>query len=250
MWARDGWTLLRRGNAEPCWGSYDNGRRFWDGVLRGDSCNSNWYEGSIGWQSYDGDYPGVLGFDNEIASYCGRLSGAWGRRRRLDANASIDDNKNYSRRRLDSLGDARNCIASHHNILMLFGGNVHNTGAGYNSCRNLEWQMCAAMGKLPGQTTPTVIFAKAPKELDTTRHRPLGRCGGWAPKGCPPQGYSNDDIYFLEVCAYSMACKNNRELFTVNAEEPFHCEVDETGFKRMRDYLLEAAKSLTQRTGR
>ena len=47
-----------------------------------------------------------------------------------------------------------------------------------------------------------------------------------------------------------MACKNNRELFTVNAEEPFHCEVDETGFKRMRDYLLEAAKSLTQRTGR
>ena len=83
MWARDGWTLLRRGNAEPCWGSYDNGRRFWDGVLRGDSCNSNWYEGSIGWQSYDGDYPGVLGFDNEIASYCGRLSGAWGRRRCL-----------------------------------------------------------------------------------------------------------------------------------------------------------------------
>ena len=93
------------------------------------------------------------------------------------------------------------------------------------------------MGKLPGQQSPTVIFAKAPRDLDTRRDRPLGRCGGWAPRGCPPTGYSNDDIYFLEVCTYSMACENNEELFRVNAEQPFHCKVNEAGFRKLREYL-------------
>lgn len=122
---------------------------------------------------------------------------------------------------------------------MVFGDNIHGTGAGYNSCRNLEWQMCAAMGKLPGQRSPSVIFAKAPRELNTRVGRGLGRCGGWAPHGCPPIGYSNDDIYFLEVCSYSLACKNNEELFSVKAEEPFRCEVDEKGFHRLAEYLTE-----------
>ena len=39
-----------------------------------------------------------------------------------------------------------------------------------------------------------------------------------------------------------MACKNNRELFTVNAEEPFHCEVDDRLPAHAR-LLAEAAKS-------
>ena len=155
-------------------------------------------------------------------------------------------------RRLDAQSDARNCIQSRHNILMLFGNNVHGTGSGYNSCRNLEcatlhtvcrlhfnrrvassstafasldcssavsgpaaftsilcclslicvspsrpfppllpllrrWQMCAAMGKLPGQQTPTIVFAHAPASLDTHGRRPLGRCGGYHPNGCPPR---------------------------------------------------------------
>ena len=103
----------------------------------------------------------------------------------------------------------------------------------------VEWQMCAAMGKLPGQRSPTVIFAKAPSTLNTRVGRPLGRCGGWAPHGCPPIGYSNDDIYFLEVCMYSMACTNNDELFSVRAEQPYHCKVDETGFRRLEALLTE-----------
>ena len=59
----------------------------------------------------------------------------------------------------------------------------------------------------------------------------------YVPKGSPAE------------CA---ACweENNRELFTVNAEQPFHCEVDEDGFQRMREYLLDAAKTLTKGTGR
>ena len=122
---------------------------------------------------------------------------------------------------------------------MLFGKDIHGTGAGYNSCRNLEWQMCAAMGRLPGQTSPTVYFARAPKTLDTTARggRPLGTCGGWAPMGCPPVGYSNDDIFFLEVCVYSMACENNEELFEIGAEQPFTCRISQPGFRQMVSYL-------------
>ena len=130
-------------------------------------------------------------------------------------------------------------INARRNILMLFSSNVHGTGAGYNSCRNLEWQMCAAMGKLPGQQSPTVIFAVAPSSLNTRGGRALGRCGGWAPNGCPPAGYSNDDIYFLEVCLYSLACANHDELFTVRAEQPFQCHVDQAGFRRLQALLTE-----------
>ena len=36
-----------------------------------------------------------------------------------------------------------------------------------------------------------------------------------------------------------MACKNNDELFTINADQPFHCKVDEQGFRRMQGYLVE-----------
>ena len=62
---------------------------------------------------------------------------------------------------------------------------------------------CAAMGKLPGQRSPTVIFAKAPSELDIAksrreRGRPLNKCGGYSPSGCWAGAYANDDIYFLE----------------------------------------------------
>ena len=248
--------MLRRSStgrtSDACWGS-DDGKSFFDGVLSGASCNNNWYEGSIEWQQYDSrtDYPGLLGFDDSIAWYCQNHG------RRLDATRLPPDadlhrdalaNETHAggrgnaqssaeRRRLDSNGDARNCIASHNNILMLFSNNVHGTGAGYNSCRNFEWQMCAAMGKLPGQRSPTVVFAKAPKELDTSRGRSLAHCGGWAPKGCPPNGYSNDDIYFLEVCLYSLACTNNVELFTIGAAQPFHCQVNSAGFRKLQGYL-------------
>jgi len=143
-------------------------------------------------------------------------------------------------RRLDAQSDARNCIQSRHNILMLFGNNVHGTGSGYNSCRNLEWQMCAAMGKLPGQQTPTIVFAHAPASLDTHGRRPLGRCGGYHPNGCPPRGYSNDDIFFMEVCAYSLVCANRNELFKLRAEQPFTCQVSQQGFRKLQALLTSA----------
>ena len=58
-------------------------------------------------------------------------------------------------------------------------------------------------------------------------------------------GYACAHLRFLartpakEVCAYSMACKNNEELFRVGAEQPFRCQVDERGFRRLQGHLAQ-----------
>jgi len=247
MWNKVGWRQVH--DEEPCWGWTDP-NAFFDNVLSGGSCNSNWYEGSIGWQRFHSDAPGVLGFDDSIGWYCNNLP--FGRRLSSAVNESEADARwmeatrwvekghsaevrRHRRRRLD---DARSCVDHSRNILMLFGNNVHNTGAGYNSCRNLEWQMCAAMGKLPGQRSQTIIFAKAPRTLDANGNRALNRCGGYSPQGCGRHAYSNDDIYFLEVCMFSKICANNWELFQINDGNWFRCQISETGFRELQAYLL------------
>lgn len=227
-------------------------------------------QGSIGFQELPHDSPGVLGFDDGlplpsasfllsllmtelflrpvgIDEYCGKLR--WSRGRRLQDQLVVkkslrrrgtlafgtNTSARLSRRQLDS---AWTCTQSSRNILMLFAPNVHNSGAGYNSCRNLEWQMCAAQGKLPGQRTPTIIFANAPNSLNAEGRRPLGRCGGYSPQGCGRWAYSNDDIFFLEVCMYSKICSNNAELFALKPEERFRCHVSRDGFRELQALLI------------
>ena len=52
---------------------------------------------------------------------------------------------------------ADTCIAASANVLRLM--------KGWNVCRNTEWVMCALQGKLPGQSSKTIRFAKAPRSL-------------------------------------------------------------------------------------
>ena len=52
MWNRVGWRQLR--DEEPCWG-WDDPDKFFDDVISGATCQSNWYEGSIGWQQFHSD---------------------------------------------------------------------------------------------------------------------------------------------------------------------------------------------------
>ena len=182
-----------------------------------------------------GDAVAVLGFDDAIEGYCKSIVRQQGGRHDRATPAAQGDG-----RRMQEY--AHDCVLASRNILLLFGDNVHNTGAGYNSCRNFEWQMCAAMGRLPGQRSPTIIFAKAPSELDISTPkrsggRPLEKCGGYSPAGCWAGAYANDDIYFLETCLYSMVCANNDELFRVKEREPFHCRVSEAGLRRLQAYL-------------
>jgi len=240
MWNRVGWRQLH--DEEPCWG-WDDPDAFFDNAIAGGSCHSNWYEGSIGWQRFQQDAPGVLGFDDAIGGYCGQLPG--GRRLNERTNETealgqwIDEGKTHEershRRRLENA--AQLCVDHSRNILMIFGSDVHGTGAGYNSCRNLEWQVCAAMGRLPGQQTPTIVFARAPNTLDAEGTRPLAHCGGYSPQGCGRHAYSNDDIFFLEVCMYSKICANNWEIFQLNPGDWFHCQVSEEGFRELQAYL-------------
>ena len=76
-------------------------------------------------------------------------------------------------------------------------------------CRNLEWQLCAAQGKLPGQKTPTIVFSHEPTQLDPRNiNRPFGQCRGWREKSA---GACNNDqgvcpralIHGLPPCARS-----------------------------------------------
>jgi len=197
----------------------------------------------MGQPYFQDDAPGVLGFDDSIEWYCGSQVHDNGRQLALrvlsnGTGGTVEDEK---RRRLAD--GAQSCAWVHRNVLFLFGNNVHGTGAVYNSCRNLEWQMCAAMGKLPGQRSATIEFAREPSALNPDAAyewplgRPLDKCGGYSPMGCGPGSYSNDDIFYLEVCLFSKICSNNDELFRLKVGDPFHCRVSERGFRDLQALL-------------
>ena len=114
------------------------------------------------------------------------------------------------------------------------------TSSQYNSCRNLEWQVCAALGRLPGQRTPRVEFADAPGSVETSR---LGICGGDHPQGCDRRkAYSNNDIAILEICTYSWICGNNHELFRLSEGEPWTCHVREPRIRELQALLVSATR--------
>jgi hypothetical protein len=131
MWNKWGWRQLH--DEEPCWG-WDDPNAFFDNVINGGSCNEDWYEGSIGWQGFNQDAPGVLGFDDAIGWYCGNLP--WGRRLDDDVGRNASDSRAGSawteeghseqerahRRRMDDA--SRLCVDHSRNILMIFGNNV------------------------------------------------------------------------------------------------------------------------------
>lgn len=150
--------------------------------------------------------PALLGFDEEIEGFC-RWQGGSG----THAETSVKANQN---------------------ILSLFDGS-------YNTCTNLEWQICAARGRLPGQGGRDIRFAYAPGRLEPTGGgRPIGSCTGYHPAGCWDDGYASSDIFYLEACMFSMMCKNREEFFRLNVGDTWQCELDEGGYARMRDLLV------------
>ena len=99
--------------------------------------------------------------------------------------------------------------------------------------------MCAAKGTLPGQNSRTIRFAYAPKwlEPDSGEH-PIGACGGYAPAGCGNRGYASSDIFHMEACVFSMMCSNRDELWQLEAEQDFVCDMQWEGYTQLRDWLL------------
>ena len=217
LWGEEGWVVQNNWNG-PCWRHQPN--RFYDDALSGASCNRNWYEGNQGplgrhdggptvsWVSpkFTGPAPALLGFDQNIDGWCG--SGG-------------NDH-------------AAGCVRSNYNILSLY------SPAQYNTCRNFEWQMCAALGQLPGQGSRTIRFAYAPGALEAfTGWRPLGSCTGWHPRGCGNNGYASSDIFILEVCLYSAICSNAEQMFALDENEDWVCNINPAGVEQLRHWLFD-----------
>ena len=264
MWSMTGWKLVVPGHATdgPCWGSGD-GRSFFERVITGGGCQRNWYSSHPANHvpTFKTDAPSVLGFDDDIKDYCVALNRQqqqqqqqqrqqqhqqdqprYGyippiRSRRLLASASPPSNASNtsfeSRRRLGS--GAQECAKASRNILELDDGE-------YNSCANLEWQVCAAMGRVRGQQSPSIVFANAPGEVDLRGDKDgrlaLGACTGNAPYGCGKVGYANDDIFFLEACIYSKVCANREEFFRLEAGKLFTCQVSAEGIRELQALLV------------
>lgn len=137
----------------------------------------------------------------------------------------------------------RQCTRANFNLLNL----IDEDHTPYNMCRNLEWQVCAAKGMLPGQKGSSIQFSVAPKDMDTKGlSHSLGTCGGSHPT-LPPAGsngifgYTNDDIYFLEVCLYNQICENNEALFAVRRGEDFRCRFSRDRFNELERILRTPA---------
>lgn len=253
MWSARGWKQVVPGHPTDgaCWGA-GNGQAFFDRVISGRGCERNWYSAHPAKHvpKFRDDAPSVLGFDDDIKDYCvgmnreqTRAGHGYGRDDGQNASAlplvtsiSTSGYEPPVRRRLGS--GAQECARANRTILEL-------NDDDYSSCANLEWQTCAAMGKVPGQRTARIVFANAPGEVDLHGRDgapTLGACTGHAPYGCGRVGYANDDIFFLEVCIYSKICANRDELFRLEATELFTCQVSEAGVRELQKLLVENNK--------
>ena len=264
---------------------HQDGGIFFRETLEGAHCNSNWFEGNNGELGqehhrphFSAAAPAVLGFDGApFFSHALRPSNAPGSHVREWASLRIchipvrfphvhthqgerDASRVFAetidqycgaRPKLNSYNyqqawpHARNCVQANVNILSLYGFRVP-----YNSCRNLEWQTCAALGQLPGQSggggqRGSIIFSKAPRSLNPNPRgdKPFGQCRGWRDEramrlGCDT-GFATDDIYFLEVCTFHKMCANGDELFRLRAGQPWRCELSPSGFDELQRLLRE-----------
>ena len=254
MWADKAGLFRKMWAAEPfeqrsptrgaCWEvrrdlKETSANKFFRDTFKGAHCNSNWFEGNKGelgqdWKlpHFSGDAPALLGFDETIDSYCG-----------AHRFGSDGKPKNDYAPYHNAYQHAKACVEGNFNILSLYGDRVP-----YNTCRNLEWQVCAALGQLPGQGGPEkgkIIFSKAPSTLDPrpTSQKPFGECRGWrspeSQKGGCSKGFATDDIYYLEVCLFHQMCENGDELFRLRAGEKWQCELSQKGYNELTSMLQE-----------
>lgn len=245
LWAAEGWRVRNGDGDTACWGR--DGPKYFDDAWWGRSCDRNWYTGTPGSQLgdvnrngpidprvephfTDGLAPALLGFDETIDAYCA-------------ARGSGDQHSEV-------------CVRANVNILSLYGDRIP-----YNTCRNIEWQICAAKGMLPGQggewkeglegrirEKASIRFAYAPKDLrPLDGDRPLGHCGGFMPMGCGRRGYASSDIYYMEVCVLDTFCSNRESLWELDVGEDWHCDLEWEGYVQFRDWVLSRGRTTHQK---
>lgn len=218
MW---GGAFARRGDGSAgCW-DWKGGSKFWQDTLRGTTCDRNWLEGAIGGPEerlFDPPSPALFGFDESINELCSELIG-WDAWDNGDLNHKI----------------AERCRRAHRNVLRLLGGSDR-----WDMCQNLQWQMCALQGKLPGQDGDTrVAFATAPRALlrewwDNPSSHPTWGC-------CGPNKFSVGDVYFAEVAVTYSVCRNRAVMFSLDEGEFFRCDLDVEAYEHLA-MLLDTSR--------
>lgn len=238
MWSVEGWAKQELKGA--CWDSKRDDAKtrqpmhtYFEEVLAGTYCGSNWYEGNPGLLGLQGrpptsfyidDAPALFGVDADIGSVCQNAM------RALGMTPS------------DAFGHSGTCVAGGYNIL-----NLNSPRVPYNLCRNLEWQVCAARNQIPAQGESAVMFATSPSSLDPDGARSVGKCAGWRPDAryMPDggYGYANEDIFYLESCLFDQICDNGPEIFDdVDwLKVPFNCSFNATLLHELEVILSEPA---------
>jgi len=201
------WDLKSPGEG-GCWDA-KGGQRWFDAILAGENCDRNWMQGSPIAPGPDDRPPftkpasALLGFDETILGYCSHLVG-------LDFDGG-DLNTELAER----------CVWANKNVLRLLAGEP------WDMCQNLEWQMCAIHGRLPGQDGSKMSFATAPNELnlmwwnDHDTHPTYSPVYG---------GFSLGDVFFAEVAVTFTLCTNRGHLFELEVGEIFECQFDQAGW--------------------
>ena len=222
FWAMWGQAYrLNRGGGGNCWDWQSGGAsRFFDDTLEGRTCDRNWLEGAFGRREdrpFQKPSQALLGFDESIVEQCSTLLGVdpWG------------DNQDLNLKLADR------CQRAKRNVLRLMTGS-------WTMCQNLEWQLCALQGKLPGQGGKAIAFATRPRDvqlewwLNPSTH-PTYPCrqNGW----CDPAAFTVGDVFFAEIMIAYQVCSNGAHLLELEIDEPFHCQLD-------RDRYLNFVKRL------
>lgn len=216
MWG-SAWDFTKPGQR----GCFDRfgGQRWFDGIFEGTWCDRNWLQGTAGQPRandrphFTAPAPALLGFDETILGYCSQLVGLWfdgG-----DLNTELADR----------------CVRANKNVLRLMSGS-----SPWDMCQNIEWQLCAIRGKLPGQDAAKISFASAPRDLELKWWTDVNTHPTYAPK---PDGYALGDVFFAELCVTFTICKNRGDLFRLDVGETFVCDMDPAGWNLLTSRFLQ-----------
>ena len=202
----------RRPGTAACWdpGQRGEGERYFSRAALGADClNASWFHrASTSSRGNDEQAtarrnPALLGFMPSIKRLCMSSS-----RIAPEVLRRTDRYKQL----------ALACESASYNILLLW----RNGARRWSMCRNFEWLVCAARGKLPQQHSNEIVFANAPSTLR------MGQIWRMMDIG----SFSGQIVYHAEVCLLSSMCDNGAELFGSSwadrRHRAFRCALNES----------------------
>lgn len=214
FWAMWGQAYRINRGGDSCWNWQGGGASsFFDDALEGRTCDRNWLEGALGGHEdrlFQKPSPALLGFDESIVELCSALLGVDPWEGGQDLNIKLADR----------------CHRAKRNVLRLMTGS-------WTMCQNLEWQLCALQGKLPGQGGEAVEFATRPRDVQlewwqNPSMHPTYPCqsNGW----CDPGAFTVGDVFFAEIMVAYQICSNGKDILELEIDEQFHCQLDRSKY--------------------